>query len=333
MKAIAWRVGAVALLVAAAAPSAPQVITTLTIFAGTPQGPRLSRNWGGSWEPLAAAAGTTDPSGVGVARVFYPVGPRVYMGGAGGLFVSEDFGETWRRLYDAGEVRAVLPSRYPQADPTLFIGTTAGLLRSDDWGESWQETGLGPHAVSRIEWPGPALVVATDAGVFVSKDSGRSFTGPGEDLPEGRVEALALSTFFAADPVAFAAVAGAGVFRTPDGGAHWLGAGLEGLSVTDLVWLGPLLYAVSAEGVYRSQDLGETWEPLNEGLEGRRPVRILFPLAPASGVEAFLATDRGVLHTATAGQNWEPSGLEDSPVLCLATFPPPAPELEKVGRR
>lgn len=329
----AARIVAVALLVALAAPGSPQIVTTLTIFAGTPQGPRLSRDWGGSWEPLPAAAGTTDPSRVGATRVVFPIGPRVYMGGAGGLVVSEDFGETWRQLYAGGEVRAVLPSRYPQADPTLFIGTTRGLLRSDDWGERWQETGLGPRAVSRIEWPGPALVVATDAGVFVSEDAGRSFTGPGEDLPPGRVAALALSSFFAADPVAFAAVEGAGVFRTADAGVHWLPAGLEGRSVTDLVWLGPLLYAVSADGVFRSQDLGETWEPLNEGLEGRRPERILFPLAPASGVEAFLATDRGVLHTATAGQNWEPSGLDGSQVLCLATFPPPAPDLDRPGRR
>jgi len=55
----------------------------------------------------------------------------------------------------------------------------------------------------------------------------------------------------------------------------------------------------------------------------------MFPLAPAAGLEAFLATDAGIYRTPDAGLHWQASGLKDEPVLALATFPPPAPLLGK----
>ena len=54
------------------------------------------------------------------------------------------------------------------------------------------------------------------------------------------------------------------------------------------------------------------------------PRRILFPLAPASGAEAFLATDRGVFRTADGGERWMDAGLRGEAVSCVSTFPPPS---------
>ena len=56
-----------------------------------------------------------------------------------------------------------------------------------------------------------------------------------------------------------------------------------------------------------------------------RPSRLLFPLAPAAGLEAFLSTDRGVFRTADAGVHWQRSGLNGKEVFLVATFPPPEP--------
>ena len=41
-----------------------------------------------------------------------------------------------------------------------------------------------------------------------------------------------------------------------------------------------------------------------EGLGGRVPSRIMFPLAPAAGAEAFLATNDGAFHTPDGGSHW-----------------------------
>ena len=306
------------------AQQADPVVTTLTIFAGTAEGPWLSRDWGGSWERLESGdAGGDDPQEAGATFSFLPLGPRVYMGGTGGLFVSEDFGQIWARREVEVEVLGVLPSRYPQSDPTVFLATATGLLKSVDEGRSFTPTALTETAITRLEWPGPALVVATERGVLVSDDGGNSFSGPGEGLPPGRVHAMALSSFYPVDPVLFAAVGTEGVFRSADGGQTWAGAGLAGKAVTDMVWLGPFLYAVTADGVLRSQDLGKSWTRLAEGLDEAKPYRVLFPLAPESGAVLFLATDRGIYRSSDGGEHWTRTGFEERPVLCIATFPPP----------
>jgi photosystem II stability/assembly factor-like uncharacterized protein len=305
-------------------PQDAPVVTSLTLFAGTREGPFLSRDWGASWEPIERVArGGDDPRAAGATHAFYPVGPRVYMGGEGGLFVSEDFGETWSRREPDIHVLAILPSRYALADPTVFVGTPQGLLKSASFGHRFEPTPLEGTPIHRIEWPGPALVVATGKGVFVSMDGGATFEGPGEGLPSGNVPALALSSFYPVDPVLFASVASEGVFRSSDGAKTWTAAGLEGHSVSDLYWLGPSLFAVAEQGLFRSQDLGHTWSDLTQGLREMVPTRVMFPLAPESGATIFLAARNGVYRSEDGGNNWRPSGLADRQVLCLATFPPP----------
>ena len=137
---------------------------------------------------------------------------------------------------------------------------------------------------------------------------------------------MALSSFFAVDPVLFAAPASGGVYRSSDGGHTWVATGLADQVVGDLVWLGPFLYAAAEGGFFRSDDTGASWTRLCDS--PGRPARLLFPLAPAAGLEAFLATDRGVFRTADAGQTWVPMGFEGQDVLTVATFPPPRPDLE-----
>jgi photosystem II stability/assembly factor-like uncharacterized protein len=237
--------------------------------------------------------------------------------------VSEDFGLSWPQHLLAGTpVLSILTSRYFQAEPVVFVGTAEGLLKSSDGGKSFRPTGMTGSPVFRIEWPGPALVLATGRGVVVSQDGGGSFASSTSGVPVGEARALALSSFFSRDPVVFAAIGSAGVFRSPDGGATWVPAGLEGRSVSDLYWLGPILYAVSDQGLFRSTDLGREWLPSGEGLSAT-PRRLLFPLAPDSGALVLAATDKGVFRSGDGGQRWRASGLEGQDVLVVATFPPP----------
>src|SRR5262249_47552206 len=158
--------------------------------------------------------------------------------------LSDDYGETWKKLGLAVPVYSVLPSRYPRADPTVYAGTGDGLFKSADGGRTFVPTILRGTPVTRIEWPGPALVVTTGHPVLVSGDGGASSTS-GVGLPDGGPAALAVSSFFIRDPVLFAAVGAEGVFRSGDGGRTWASAGLAGVAVRDLVWLGPILYAAS----------------------------------------------------------------------------------------
>jgi photosystem II stability/assembly factor-like uncharacterized protein len=269
--------------------------------------------------------------GLGAARDVMALTTDVWVAGEGGLFHSPDFGESWEQFSSMSDLTAVLLPRWPRADPAVFVGTRTGLLRSLDSGKTWARRGVAEMVVSRIEWPGPAMVLACDKGLLITLDEGATYAAPGEGLPPGPVAAMALSSFFAVDPVLFAAPAAGGVFRSSDGGRKWVPVGLEGQKVGDLVWLGPFLYAAAETGFYRSQDVGATWTRLSDS--PGRPVRLMFPLAPAAGIEAFLATDRGLFHTNDAGEHWTASGFAGQPVLDIATFPPPEPVTGKKPRR
>jgi photosystem II stability/assembly factor-like uncharacterized protein len=307
------------------------IVTSLTLFAGTSEGLWRSTDWGAKWERVVGRPSGVTIEGVGAARAVSLFRTQVWLGGDGGLYTAEDFGETWAPLSLVSGIRAVLVSKWPPADPTVFVGTGEGLQRSRDGGRTFEPTALPAGAVHRLEWPGPALVVACDRGVLVTKDEGAHFEGPGPGLPPEPVRAIALSSYFAMDPVGFAAPASGGVYRTSDGGATWTAVGLSGEVVGDLVWLGPFLYAAGETGFYRSQDAGATWTRL--AASPGRPSRLMFPLAPAAGLEAFLATDRGLFRTMDAGEHWSPAGFAGQEVLTVATFPPPEPAPGKKPRR
>jgi len=308
----------------AAVPGSAQqgpIVTSLTLFAGTAEGLWRSTNWAGSWEKVAGRMAGVRLNALGGVRAVSPLINEVWVAGDGGLYYSDDFGDTWAPLSLVRDVRALVLSRWPAADPTVFVGTGTGLLRSRDGGRTFGPTALPDGAVHRLEWPGGAVVVACDRGLLITRDEGRRFEGPGRGLPEGPVRAVAVSSFFLVDPVLFAAPSSGGVFRSSDGGATWAASGLAGEVVGDLVWLGPFLYAAGERGFYRSQDAGASWTRLAES--PGRPTRLMFPLAPAAGLEAFLATDRGLFRTADAGEHWSPAGFAGQEVLTVATFPPP----------
>jgi photosystem II stability/assembly factor-like uncharacterized protein len=301
-------------------------VTSLTLFAGTEDGLWRSGDWGRSWERVTGGTTGVRLDHLGAARVVLPLGPQVYVAGENGLYVSNDFGDTWNPLSLTPGISSLLLSRWPQSDPTVFAGSDRGLLRSRDGGRTFAPTSLRNGPVRRLEWPGPALVVASGQGLLVTTNEGQSFDGPGRGIPVGEVRAMAISSFFAVDPVVFAAPAEGGIFRSADGGQSWEPAGLANEVVGDIVWLGPFLYAAGEKGFFRSNDNGASWTRLSDS--PGRPVNLMFPLAPAAGLEAFLATDRGVFRTADAGQTWTATGFEGQEVLTVATFPPPRPDLE-----
>ncbi len=317
-------------------------ITSLTIFAGTARGLYKSRDWGTSFEPVVGRTPGDRLDSLGGVGCLLPLGPQVLMGADSGVYHSPDFGETWKRVAESGPCEALLGSRYPLADRTLFLGTGAGLLRSvpdlflpEETSRAFAPTPIGDAKVVRVEWPGPLLFVATSKGLFVSSDAATTVSQVGVDgaapLPAGEVTALAVSAFFSVDPALVVAVGTQGVFRSGDGGKRWSQAGLAGRRVTDFFWLGPFLYAANDAGVFRTEDLGRNWVALSEGLQGRAATRLLFPLAPTSGAEAFLGTDRGIFWTGDGGLHWRSLGgsLAGDAIRVLATFPQPDPIQKK----
>jgi photosystem II stability/assembly factor-like uncharacterized protein len=297
------------------------VLINLTLLAGGPSGLWRSTDWGVTWKKAEKTEekGEDPATIVGVSAIL-PIGPAVYVASESGAFASDDFGQTWTRWPLEAQPLSLLPSRYPLADLTVFVGTPEGLLVSPDLGRTFKPTRLRGLAVEKMQWPGPALVVGTSAGVAISRDEGETWAPPGVGLPPGPVGALALSSYYANDPLLFAGVASRGVQGSRDGGATWSSAGLDGKRVIELVWLGPFLYALTDQGLFRSQDVAESWSAIGKGLEGK-PQALLFPLAPANGAEVFVATSRGVFRSLDGAESFVPIAVLEDDFSVLATFP------------
>ena len=101
------------------------------LFAATEEGVRRSMDCFCGWRPTGEL-----PAGAVYDVAYDPRQPeRVYAATAGGLFVSEDGGESWRRT--PGEAPVVTAAAV-DASGTLYAATKEGaVLRSADLGRSW----------------------------------------------------------------------------------------------------------------------------------------------------------------------------------------------------
>lgn len=260
--------------------------------------------------------------------------PRLYAGTSHAAYgpairYSDDFGQSWQQLehgpqyasesgFSVSRIWQLVPGHPSQPD-TLYAGVEqAGLFASHDRGESWQElAGLTRHP-TRSEWfpGGGGLCLHT---VLVHPDNPRRM---------------------------WVAISAVGVFRSDDGGDTWQ-AKNKGLieantgqpaqeigSCVHKMVLDPAnpdtLYMQEHCGVFQSNDGGDTWFTIEEGLPSAHlhhpefwpfgfPLVVtkdrnlfLIPLE-SSEVRAVPCGDLRVYRRSCDGAAWEPT----APILPL----------------
>ena len=180
----------------------------------------------------------------------------------------------------------------------LLVGTAKGLFRvmRDEAAASWSLDGpqlAGYSVLHTLEAPDGRLFAATShkiwgAHIYESDDRGATWTSldavPEHPAASGRGATKAVWYLALSGDTLFAGIDPAGLFRSDDHGASW--QPIEGLNEhpTRSTWepskgcfavhsvyvdaLQPknIVAAVSAGGVYRSEDGGETWQPANVGV-------------------------------------------------------------------
>ena len=151
----------------------------------------------------------------------------------------------------------------------------------------------------------------------------------------GSVQALAFAPSDAR--VVYAGTAGAGVWRSSDGGMSWGAAnrGLEHASVLALV-VDPRdaghLYAGAGDGrVFSSADGGRTWRPASgvagTGGLGALPAGVAvncLALDPSDSLVVYAATSGGLLRTGDGGSRWVAIDPDGHPRLSLSVAVGPA---------
>lgn len=257
--------------------------------------------------------------------------------GTGDGVVAYDFdGKHWQRQWHSlkGQYVSVV-KHHPHNPDILFAGTYgAGLYRSLDCGQSWAQV-AADMPVDYIRGltftPDSVLVGAEPAAIVRSDDNGETWhNSPLDHLPgasewflpysprDGCVRSFA--THAHSPGLIYAAIEVGGVLKSTDDGMTWesltggfTGGFADGEKGTSLdvhsIAVRPddaqTLFAATHNGVYRTQDGGETWTHLSHGYT--RGV-----VMPFDSPDTVIATPGNgpdspsrVIISHDAGDNWE----------------------------
>ncbi|RPJ59325.1 MAG: hypothetical protein EHM23_14465 [Acidobacteria bacterium] len=285
-------------------------VATGGFFAATNYGPYL-RQVDGSWLSFAAGLDCTEIYGCSDFRemVVDPTNPlRVYAATGDGVYTSLNGGQSWAKA-------GVLPSWVttlvidPVHSQVLYAGTSHdSLFKSINGAATWDycANGLGDSGIASllVDPTEPSVLYCGSSGpMYKSTNGGASWTSlfyspyQSNDSPQG-VYQMALDPFDS--NVIFAAghdISGRGrVYRTTDAGTTW-----ESVYVTSFqdspgsaIAIDPVspttVYAATFQGgVIKSEDRGETWFPMNTGLDSLLVTSLL--VDPKNHAVLYVGTD------------------------------------------
>jgi len=282
------------------------------IYVGTQQGPYRSADAGESWTQLKLP---------GKEQLVWSI--LLHPGNAQTIYVgtqhttiyrSRDGGRSWTELSPPapkGMVAMSFPCRVirlaldPSNPRQLYAGLeVGGVLGSRDGGDSWQGCNEGLLEFTREPRLRSRIVSDTES--------------------EGMMDSHALAVSPAAPGTVFLANR-MGLFRSGDGGAHWQEMGIGRFSpltyARDVkvsrhdprtMYAALSLAAASDQGsLYRSRDLGETWQRFDRDVAMRSTLMIIAESA-ATPDRVYCATRKGqVFGTEDGGKRWREYQLPD----------------------
>jgi uncharacterized protein (TIGR03437 family) len=237
-------------------------------------------------------------------------------------------GAKWARTSgpEGGSISALL-----QIGRTIFAGTTGGgIYRSTDNGSTWTTSneGLSSTAlvINTILANGNTIYLGTFEGVYRSTDNGQTWARKSSGIPdELPVFALLASGNFLFAGTGNLTGDGRGIYRSSNNGDSWTainsGINPNTLNVTALARNGNSIFAgmgfvvfdgnppFGGAGLYRSDNNGDSWTPVVNGLNviipqfnyiGTAPITTLL----VNGSDIFAGTIAGVYRSTNNGASW-----------------------------
>jgi len=273
------------------------ISATGTLFAaGEYHGLWTSTDAGETWEITNPGPGNWTIYDIAPGSDLHYQGPVMYAATASGVYRSDDWGDSWAIAGFSGtQVSSVA---FDPADPDrAWAGTaTTGVHYTTDGGQSWTPGSGLPFALypslELVDLEGGGLRVLVSfqqsaTAVYWSDDGGATFNAapvPGSYHPR-------LSTRWGDDAMAYLSTDG-GIHRSWDRGATWEQCpGSSGMSWAVLGELDDNVFnGTGSSGVRWSPDLGDTWQPLNTGIENRCVWDITYGATPGqlfAGLRGF----------------------------------------------
>lgn len=191
----------------------------------------------------------------------------------------------------------------------ITVGERGHILYSDDEGKTWQQAKVPTQQLLTAVYFVDAQqgwAVGHDALILHTQDAGLTWTQQYQDL---ELEAPLLDIWFADQHTGFAVGAYGTLLHTQDGGQHWdtFNDALDNESGYHLNAITAVkdsgIFIVGEMGVmFRSTDLGESWESVNSPYQGS-----LFGVQATAQENTLLVYGlRGhVFRSADFGDNWQ----------------------------
>lgn len=252
-----------------------------------------------------------------VAITGVPHQPNVFYMAAvnGGVWKSDDFGNTWNPIFDDQPTGSVGAIAVAPSDPNIiYVGSGEGLQRPD---------------------------LAVGDGIYKSTDAGKSWTHLGlRDAQQ--ITAIVVDPknadrlFVAAEGHPYGPNAERGVFRSLDGGKTFEKVLYkdENTGAADIVmdpgnpqtlfaalWAARVApwevrsgesFVIPGSGLYKSTDGGTTWRPITKGLPRAEDglARIGIAIAPSNPKRMYLDVETkkekaGIYRSDDAGESWQ----------------------------
>ncbi len=246
-----------------------------------------------------------------------------------GIYVSHNAGGGWQLAFTDSTARLGNSIVYNEQGH-IFVGTSGNgtlsgpqVYRSIDQGKTWEAKDKGFEQLS--DYSALTLAISRDGtifagggGMFRSTDNGENWNPINNGLPQTRTNSVVI------DSLSGVIIATEnGLFRSIDHGDHWT-------PLTDPSPLIPMISLfVSARGyifaggfgygVFRSKDIGQTWEAVNNGLPSGPDLRV-DEFAMDQNQNLYIATYVGVYRSKDDGETWESlnNGLSLSLVHSIA---------------
>ncbi|MEA3408523.1 MAG: hypothetical protein U9R48_10680 [Chloroflexota bacterium] len=230
----------------------------------------------------------------------------------GGVLVSRSSGDRWEdSSFGLGDLTVLALVTTPDWSDReiMFAATTDGVFTSRNGGRAWRETELMLYgedivdviAVSPAFDEDRTVYAGTEGGdVYRSTNGGRAWTLLQKEVGEGPVNCLWLSPDYAETK---RVIVGAGdtLLVSSDGGESFVTKEMPGTVLALNGDEGLLLAGLHNDGIWRSADAGDTWEPA-ESFAARGFAR----LVPADGCLYAMGPQEGLWLSDDKGQSWRP---------------------------